>query len=87
MYIHNPYAYLGIHILNGFSYGVVYNLILGFILQKTFKTNKQSPMGVYQSTMSVGIMFSQFFTGYLKSGPLNVSRPFNDFIKVSELIN
>lgn len=87
MYVHNPYSYLGIHILNGFSYGVVYNLILGFILQKTFKTNKQSPMGVYQSVMSIGIMFSQFFTGWLKSGPLNKNRPIQDFIKASEIIN
>jgi hypothetical protein len=62
IYILNPYGYLGIHVLNGFSYGVVYNLILGFILQKTFNDKKKSPMGIYQSVMAIGITGSSFFT-------------------------
>jgi hypothetical protein len=62
IYILNPLGYLAIHVLNGFSYGVVYNLILGFILQKTFNSKKLSPVGVYQSVLSIGITGSSFFT-------------------------
>jgi hypothetical protein len=86
IYILNPYGYLGIHVLNGFSYGVIYNLILGFVLQKTFKTQKSSPMALYQSVMSVGIMCSSFFTSWLKSGPLGESN-FIKYFHAAELIN
>jgi hypothetical protein len=85
-YILNPYGYLGIHILNGFSYGVVYNLILGFILQKTFNTKKASPMGVYQSVMSVGIMSSSFFTTWLKQGPLGTN-DYDSYFRAANIIN
>jgi hypothetical protein len=85
-YILNPYGYLGIHILNGFSYGVIYNLILGFILQKTFNTKKVSPMGVYQSVMSVGIMSSSFFTSWLKQGPLGAN-DYDSYFRAANIIN
>jgi hypothetical protein len=54
---------MGIHLLNGFSYGIVYNMILGFVLQRRFNTKKQSPMGIYQAVISLGIMVSNFYTG------------------------
>jgi hypothetical protein len=57
----DSYAYLGIHVLNGLSYGIIYNLILGFVLQKTFNQKKLSPMAIYQSVMSIGITGSSFF--------------------------
>jgi hypothetical protein len=84
--IKNPYGYLGIHVLNGFSYGIIYNLILGFILQRSFKTTKQSPMGVYQSVMSVGIMCSSFFTSWLKAKPLN-QKDYPAYFHAAEIIN
>jgi hypothetical protein len=55
-YIHNVTGYFAIHALNGLSYGIIYNLILGSVLQKVFSTKKQTPMGVYQSVLSIGIM-------------------------------
>jgi hypothetical protein len=82
----NPYGYLGIHILNGFAYGIVYNLILGFILQKTFKTHKQSPMGVYQSVLSIGIMCSTLFTTWMKNGPLT-EKNYDAYFRAADIIN
>ncbi|MDE7433948.1 MAG: hypothetical protein K2M43_02350 [Mycoplasmoidaceae bacterium] len=58
MFVINPYGYLGVHILNGFAYGIIYNLILGFVLMRTFNTKKVTPMGVYQSVLSIGITIS-----------------------------
>jgi hypothetical protein len=86
IYILNPYGYLAIHVLNGFSYGVVYNLILGFILQKTFKTQKASPMGIYQSVMAIGIMCSSFFVAWLKQWPL-MDNDYPSYFRQSEIIN
>jgi hypothetical protein len=86
IYIINPYGFLGIHILNGFSYGILYNLVLGFVLQKAFKTNKMSPMGVYQGVLSIGITCSYFFTSWLKSEPLRQS-DFDQYFWMSDIIN
>jgi hypothetical protein len=86
IYILNPYGYLAIHVLNGFSYGIVYNLILGFILQKTFKTEKASPMGVYQSVMAIGITGSSFFTTWLKQGPLG-EKDYDGYFHAATVIN
>jgi hypothetical protein len=54
--LHSVGGYFAIHTLNGLSYGIIYNLILGSVLQKVFKTQKQTPMGVYQAVLSAGIM-------------------------------
>jgi hypothetical protein len=86
IYILNPYGYLAIHILNGFSYGVVYNLILGFVLQKTFNNKKTSPMAIYQSVMSIGITGSSFFTAWLKKGPLGED-DYDKYFQAATIIN
>ncbi|MDR1991707.1 MAG: MFS transporter [Mycoplasmataceae bacterium] len=86
IYILNPLGYLAIHVLNGFSYGVVYNLILGFILQKTFNSKKLSPVGVYQSVLSIGITGSSFFTTWLKKGPLG-AHDYTNYFHAAKIIN
>ena len=48
----------------------LYNLILGFVLMRTFNTKKITPMGVYQAVLSIGITFSNFFTSWLKKDVL-----------------
>lgn len=66
----NPWVYLGMFAINGFSYGILYNLILGTVLQKRFNLKKASwitPMGIYQSCLSIGITCSNFFTTFLTS--------------------
>lgn len=71
LYVVNPYGYLAVHVLNGFAYGIIYNLILGFVLMRTFNTKKITPMGVYQAVLSIGITFSNFFTSWLKKDVLS----------------
>ncbi|MDE5949851.1 MAG: hypothetical protein K2G54_03165 [Malacoplasma sp.] len=73
----NPYVYFGISSLNGFAYGILYNLVLAFILTLSFENKKLkngryeirkiSPMGIYQAILAVGIASSSFFTTYLKT--------------------
>lgn len=84
-YNRNPDLFLASQFFNGFSYGLIYNLILVFIITKVFKTNVISPMGVYQSVMSIGITLSGFYNGWIKSGVLN--KPGNDYFKISEELN
>ena len=66
-YITHPLGYFFIHALNGFGYGVLYNFVLGSVLSKSFNTPWISPMGVYQSILSIGIASSGIFTQIIKN--------------------
>ncbi|MDR0739807.1 MAG: MFS transporter [Mycoplasmataceae bacterium] len=86
IYTLDSYAYLGIHVLNGLSYGIIYNLILGFVLQKTFNQKKLSPMAIYQSVMSIGITGSSFFISWLKQVPLG-EKNYDSYFHAATIIN
>lgn len=64
--IHNPIFYFSFSAINGFAYGMLYNVLLGYILSSSFKTKKFTPMGMYQSILAIGIFSSSFFTTFLK---------------------
>lgn len=87
LFVINPYAYLGVHVLNGFAYGIIYNLILGFVLMRTFRTDKVTPMGAYQSILSIGITISTWFTAWLKKDVLQPQVDKVDYFYVSDIIN
>ena len=82
----NPYIYFAISSLNGFAYGILYNLILAYVLTLSFdnkrlkngryEIKKISPMGIYQSILAIGIAASSFFTTYLKNILKNTSNGF-----------
>ncbi|WP_255565827.1 MFS transporter [Mycoplasma sp. E35C] len=61
------YVYLAIQGLSGFGYGVLYNLLIAHALSYGFKTNKITPLGVYQTTASISITSGNFFTGFIKN--------------------
>lgn len=63
----NPYVYFALSAANGFAYGILYNLVLAYVLTLSFKKNKIAPMGVYQSILSIGITISSFLISYLKT--------------------
>ena len=63
----NVYARLGFNILNGFAFGMTYNLIVGMVMNKFFaKTNKITPITLYNLGLSIGICSSQFFNTFMK---------------------
>lgn len=62
----NIYVYFISATLNGFSYGILYNLILAYVLTLSFKNGKIAPMGIYQSILSAGITLSTFSITYIK---------------------
>ncbi|MGL4769027.1 MAG: MFS transporter [Mycoplasmoidaceae bacterium] len=89
-FVANPIAYMIIHSLNGFSYGILYNLLLGFVLSYSFNKNKLvTPMGIYQSFLSIGITASSFFTQLIKSFyPNNIKiLSINELLKPTFIIN
>ena len=67
MFAINPYGYLAVHFLNGLAYGILYNLILAFALNLTFKTKWLTPMGIYQAVLSIGIMFATSVSSWLRN--------------------
>lgn len=81
MFINDSVAYFVISSLNGFGYGILYNVILAFVLELSFNKNKISPMGVYQSILSIGITSSSFFSPFVKE---NLK---NGFVQTNYIIN
>ena len=66
-FIINPIGYFLIHGLNGFAYGLLYNFVLGAILNYDFKNKVITPMSIYQSILSIGIALSSVFTQFIKT--------------------
>ncbi len=67
IFIIDPVGYISIHALNGFAYGILYNLILAKTLSMIFNnTRKITPMGIYQGALAFGIAVSGFFIGWIK---------------------
>ncbi len=83
----SPYAYMVIHSLNGFSYGILYNLILAIVLSYSFNTKKITPMGMYQSILSIGITVSALFTGWLKGDVLNINQSLISYMHINGILN
>lgn len=73
LFVYNPYFFFGIHLFNGMAYGLLYNIILGYVLSLSFKTKWLSPMGIYQSILSIGITVASWFTSWIKNTALKVS--------------
>ncbi len=66
-FISNPIGYFVIHSLNGFGYGILYNLVLAIVLKISIENQIVTKMGIYQSILSVGIMCSSWFTKWMKT--------------------
>lgn len=63
----NVYARLPLNLINGFAFGITYNLIVGMVMNKFFvKTNKITPITTYNLGLSIGICSSQFFNTFMK---------------------
>ena len=63
----NPIFFISIHSLNGFAYGLLYNLLLGYVLSLSFNKKYFTPMGIYQSILAIGITVSNFFTTFISN--------------------
>lgn len=66
-FIRNPIGYFTIHLLNGFGYGILYNLILAIVLSITLDNKIITKVGLYQSILAIGITASGWFTNWLKT--------------------
>ena len=66
-FIRNPIGFTTIHLLNGFGYGILYNLILAMVLYIVIDNKVITKVGIYQSILAIGITLSGWFTGWLKT--------------------
>lgn len=71
--IQGAILFLSIQSLNGFGYGILYNLLIAHVLSLGFKAKYFSPLGIYQSFAAASIASGTFFTSALKSFLKNVS--------------
>ena len=83
MFVKNPIGYFILHGLTGFAYGILYNLILGQVLNKRFNTPILSPMGIYQSVLAIGISLSGIFTQFIKNNLIHNYWIANNIISIS----
>lgn len=60
-------SYLGVQALNGFGYGILYNLLIAHVLSLGFKTKRFSPLGIYQMFAAISIACGTFFTSFLNA--------------------
>lgn len=87
MFNSNPIGFMIIHALNGFGYGILYNLVLGKVLSYCFKTKKITPTGVYQSILSIGITCSNFYTNMIKDYFNYQNDSFSKYLKANMIIH
>ncbi|MDE7222109.1 MAG: MFS transporter [Ureaplasma sp.] len=69
-FIANPIAYIAIHGINGFGYGILYNLTLAMVLSISSNNKVITKMGWYQSILAIGITGSGFYTSWIKNSIL-----------------
>ncbi len=87
MFTTNPIWFMVIHGLNGFGYGILYNLVLGKVLSYNFKTMKVTPMGIYQSILSIGIMASSFYTNAIKDYFYQIDDTFSHYMQGNLIVD
>lgn len=63
----NVYARVILNVINGFAFGMAYNLLIGIVMNKFIvKTNKITPITLFNLGLSIGICSGQFFNTFLK---------------------
>lgn len=88
MFIENPIAYMTVHSLNGFSYGIIYNLLLAIVLSISYQTKKVTKMGLYQSILAIGITSSGWFTPWIKENLISASNSnFATYMYTNKIVN
>ena len=79
----NPGLFMVLNILNGFAFGIVYNIIVSIIFNKYFrKTNRFTPINMYNTFLSIGIVASTWFNPWMKQ---KVFGEFGEFINNSDV--
>ncbi|MGL5591498.1 MAG: MFS transporter [Mycoplasmoidaceae bacterium] len=86
LFYFNPIFFISIHSLNGFAYGLLYNLLLGYVLSLSFNKKYYTPMGIYQSINAIGITFSNFFTTFISNNIKELNLKDSVFIINSTII-
>lgn len=62
----NVWGRMGFNFINGWAFGTTYNIIVGMTLNKFFtKTNKITPISLYNTGLSIGICSSLFFKQFI----------------------
>lgn len=86
-FIRNPIGYLCIHGLNGFGYGILYNLVLAIVLRLSSNNRVVTKMGLYQSILAIGITASGWFTPWVKQQLMANKNNFDTYMHVYMIEN
>ena len=65
MFIKNPTILFISYSLNGFSYGLTYNVLIGLAMQPFEKNYREISMGIYQTFFAIGIYFGDVVYKYI----------------------
>ncbi|GAA5414893.1 hypothetical protein UREOM_6040 [Ureaplasma sp. OM1] len=79
-FIRNPIGYLFIQILNGFAYGLLFNLVLALVLKLASRKAVMNTMGIYQTFLAVGISLACWFAPWVKGQIMNHDMSFNSYM-------
>lgn len=80
--VQSPYIFLTVNVLNGFAFGITYNIIVRKMIKKFFlKSNVITPMSIYNTSLAAGIIASTWFNPWMKR---KVFSALTDFFKEYE---
>ncbi|GAA5414601.1 MFS transporter [Ureaplasma ceti] len=79
-FIRSPIAYFCVHSLNGFAYGILYNLILAVVLKISTSGKVVTKMGGYQSILAIGITGAGWFIPWVKHRLMASNHSFNSYM-------
>ncbi|WP_342664125.1 MFS transporter [Atopobacter phocae] len=60
LYVRNPWLVFIGYTLNGFSYGLVYNVLISMAMQYFDRTYRSVSMGIYQAFFALGIFYGDY---------------------------
>ena len=76
MLVKNPVVLFLTYSINGFSYGLTYNILIGLVLQNFTKDYREISMGIYQTFFAIGIYYGDVIYKYI----YNIFKDYGAFI-------
>jgi len=83
-------TFFGMNFVNGLAYGIVWNVVIGIMMKKVFmRTNIITPMGLFNTFLSVGICLGTLMVNMVKGNVFDPHTPnlWETFIKENHTSN
>lgn len=86
----NAYVYFATNAIAGLAYGLIWPVIIGVMLNKTFNRVKIiTPLGIFNTGLALGITAASIFNNVVKGGAFDMATGwyFDDFVKANHGVN